>query len=78
MLDWIAYFNGTVGARLRTLSGRDCSWLHFLVLSLLHCGFVTDNGDVGPNGRSDEIVGSVRYASAGRDCCLQPSVVTVT
>ena len=39
---------------------------------------VADNGDVGPDGRSNEIVGSVRCALAGRECCLHPSVMALT
>ena len=39
---------------------------------------VTDNGDVGPDGRSNEIVGPVRCALLGRECCLHPSVMALT
>ena len=39
---------------------------------------VADNGDVGPDGRSNEIVGPVRCALAGRECCLHPSVMALT
>ena len=39
---------------------------------------VTDNGDVGPDGGFNEIVGSVRCVLAGRDCCLHSFVMALT
>ena len=39
---------------------------------------VTDNGVVGPDGMSNEIVGSIRCALAGRDYCLHASMMALT
>ena len=39
--------------------------------------FVTDNDDVGPDRKSNEIDGFVRCALAGRNCCLHPSAMSL-